>query len=208
MNLREVLLPREKIFFELLEMESNNVMLGAQAFREVILHYESLPEKRSQIKDIEHRGDEIVQQIYEQLVKTFVTPLDREEIAKLASLYDDVLDYIEGVVTRLYLYGIEKPTETMRKFADLVPKAVEEIDFAFAAIHEIRAPGIETRCNAVDRLEHEADDLLHESVAVLFKSHDTLTVMKLKEIYEVMETIIDKCADVVQVIRNIILEYS
>jgi predicted phosphate transport protein (TIGR00153 family) len=208
MGLRELFLPREKIFFHLLEQESNNVMLGAQAFRDLILHYESLPEKRGQMKDIEHRGDEIVHQIYEQLMKTFVTPLDREEIAKLASLYDDVLDYIEAVVNRLYLYEIEKPTETMRKFADLVAKTVEEIDFAFAAIHEIKAPGIEARCNEVDRLENEADDLLNESVAALFKSHDTLAIMKLKEIYEFMETITDKCEDVVQVIRNIILEYS
>ena len=208
MKLREILMPREKIFFELLEIESNNVMRGAQTFRDAILHYESLPEKRGQMKDIEHRGDEIVHQIYEQLAKTFVTPLDREEIAKLASLYDDVLDYMEGVVNRLYLYGIEKPTETMRKFADLVPKTVEEIHFAFAEIHEIRAPGIERRCIEVDRLENEADDLLHESVAALFKSHDALAIMKLKEIYELMETITDKCEDVVQAIRSIILEYS
>jgi uncharacterized protein Yka (UPF0111/DUF47 family) len=141
MNLREILLPREKVFFELLEIESNNVMLGAQAFRDAILHYESLPEKRGQMRDIEHRGDEIVHQIYEQLAKTFVTPLDREEIAGLASLYDDVLDYMEVVVNRLCLYGIEEPAETMRKFADLVPKTVEEIRSAFAEIHEIKAPG-------------------------------------------------------------------
>ena len=208
MKLREILLPREKIFFELLEIESNNVMRGAQAFRDAILHYESLPEKRGQMRDIEHRGDEIVHQIYERLVKTFVTPLDREEIAGLASLYDDVLDHMEGVVNRLYLYGIEEPTETMRKFADLVPKTVEEIHFAFAEIHEIKAPGIERRCIEVDRLENEADDLLHESVAELFKSHDALAIMKLKEIYELMETITDKCEDVVQAIRSIILEYS
>ena len=208
MGLRDIFLPREKMFFDLLEKESRNVVLGAEAFRDFILNYESLTEKRDQMKGIEHQGDEIVHEIYEQLMKTFVTPIDREEIAKLASLYDDVLDYMEGVVNRLYLYGIEKPIETMQKFADLVPKAVEEIDFAFAAIHELRASGIEKRCNEVDRLEHEADDLLHESVAALFKSDDTLAIVKLKEIYELMETIIDKCADVVQVIRNIILEYS
>ena len=113
---------------------------------------------------------------------------------------------MEAAVNRLVLYEIGNPTETMRRFADLVPKAVEEIDFA--AIHEIKAPGIEARCIEVDRLENEADDLMNESVAALFKSNDTLTIMKLKEIYELMETITDKCEDVVQVIRNIILEYS
>jgi len=208
MRFRRIFLPREKVFFELLGKESKNVMLGAQAFRDFIQHYERLPEKRDKIKDIEHAGDEIVHQIYEQLMKSFVTPIDREEIAQLASLYDDVLDFIEAAVNRLYLYEIEKPTETMQRFADLIPKAVEEIDFAFAAIHEIKAPGIEARCNEVDRLENEADDLTNESVAALFKSHDALTIMKLKEIYELMEIITDKCEDVVQLIRNIILEYS
>jgi predicted phosphate transport protein (TIGR00153 family) len=208
MSLRNIFLPREKVFFELLEKESHNVMLGAQAFRDLILNYEHLQQKRDQVKDIEHQGDDIVHQIYEQLMKTFVTPIDREEIAQLASLYDDVLDYTYAVVNRLYLYEIAKPTETMRRFADLIPKAVQEIDFAFAAIHEIKAPGIEARCNEVDRLENEADDLMNESVAALFKSHDAITIMKLKEIYELMETITDKCEDVVQLIRNIILEYS
>ncbi len=208
MGIRELLLPREKIFFQLLEQESNNVLLGAQALRDLMLSYESLPEKRNQIKDIEHRGDEIVHQIYEHLMKSFVTPIDREEIGKLASLYDDVLDFIYGTVNRLYLYEIGSPTETMRKLTDLVVKTVEEIDFAFAAIHEIRAPGIEARFIEVDRLENEADALLNESVAALFKTHDAITIMKLKEVYELLETITDKCEDVVQVTRNIILEYS
>ncbi len=208
MGLRELLLPREKIFFQLLEQESNNVLLGAQILSDVILHYESLSEKRDRIKDVEHRGDEIVHEIYEQLMKTFVTPIDREEIDKLASLYDDVLDFVYAVVNRLYLYEIESPTEAMRKLTNLVVKSVEEIDFAFAAIHEIRAPGIEARCNEVDRLENEADVLLNESVAALFKLHDAIAIMKLKEVYELMEAITDKCEDVVQVIRNIILEYS
>ncbi len=208
MGIRELLLPREKLFFQLLEQESENVLLGAQTLRDLMLTYEKLPEKRNKIKEIEHQGDEIVHQIYEHLMKSFVTPIDREEIGKLASLYDDVLDFIYAVVNRLYLYEIMSPTEAMRKLADLVVKSVEQIDFAFAAIHEIRAPGIEARCNEVDSLENEADAFLNASVAELFKSHDAITIIKLKEVYELLETITDKCEDVVQVIRNIILEYS
>ena len=208
MGIRELLVPREKVFFQLLEQESKNVLLGAQALRDLMLSYETLPEKRNRIKDIEHQGDEIVHQIYERLMKSFVTPIDREEIGKLASLYDDVLDFIYATVNRLYLYEIERPTEAMRRLTDLVVKTAEEINFAFAAIHEIKAPGIEARCNEVDRLENEADALLNESVAALFKTHDAIAIMKLKEVYELLEAITDKCEDVVQVIRNIILEYS
>jgi uncharacterized protein Yka (UPF0111/DUF47 family) len=96
----------------------------------------------------------------------------------------------------------------MRKFTELVVKSVREIDFAFASIHKIKAPEVESRIIEVDRLENEADVVLNEAVAELFKTNDAISIIKLKEIYELMETITDKCEDVVQVIRDIILEYS
>jgi len=208
MGLRDLLIPREKIFFQLLEEESKNVLSGAIAFSELIQNFDQLADKRNRVKDIEHHGDEIVHSIYDRLVKTFITPIDREDISKLASLYDDVLDYIYAVVNRLYLYEVDSSTEPMRRFADLVLKSVREIDFAFASIQKIKASEIETRCNEVDTLENEADVVLNESVAALFKTNDAISIIKFKEIYELMETITDKCEDVVQVIRDIILEYS
>ncbi len=208
MGLRELLIPREKIFFQLLEEESKNVLAGAMAFSELIQNFDQLADKRNRVKDIEHHGDEIVHSIYDRLVKTFITPIDREDISKLASLYDDVLDYIYAVVNRLYLYEVDSSTEPMRRFADLVLKSVREIDFAFASIQKIKASEIETRCNEVDTLENEADVVLNEAVAALFKTNDAISIIKFKEIYELMETITDKCEDVVQVIRDIILEYS
>ena len=208
MGLRELLIPREKIFFQLLEEESKNVLAGAMAFNELIQNFDQLADKRNRVKDIEHHGDEIVHSIYDRLVKTFITPIDREDISKLASLYDDVLDYIYAVVNRLYLYEVDLATEPMRRFADLVLKSVREIDFAFASIQKIKASEIEARCNEVDTLENEADVVLNESVASLFKTNDAISIIKMKEVYELMETITDKCEDVVQVIRDIILEYS
>ncbi len=208
MGIRGILLPRDKVFFALLERESKNVLAGAREFQNLISNYDSLAEKRNRVKQLEHEGDEIVHEIYSQLSKSFVTPIDREDIAKLASLYDDVLDYTYAIVNRLYLYEIDAPTEAMKKFTEIIIKSVEEIDVAFASFNELTAPGIEERCNEVDRLENEADALLNESVAELFKSKDAIRIMKLKEIYELMEIVTDKCEDVVLVIRNIILEYS
>ncbi len=173
-----------------------------------MVNSKNLSEKREHIKEIEHRGDEIVHSIYEQLRRTFITPLDRDEIGKLASLYDDVLDFIDAVAERLQLYEVEEPTEGMRKMTSLVLRAVEQIDLAFGLIHQIGAPEIEARCNEVDRLENEADDLLNECVVSLFKTRDAITIIKMKEIYEFMETITDKCEDVVLEMRNIIIEYS
>ncbi len=208
MVLRELLIPREKIFFQLLEQESKNVLAGAHALNDLIQNFDRLAEKRNKIKDIEHDGDNIVHSIWDHLVKTFITPIDREDISKLASLYDDVLDYIEAVANRLYLYEVRSPTEPMRRFTDIVVKSVQEIDFAFASIQKIKAPEVESRIIEVDRLENEADVVLNEAVAALFETNDAIAIIKMKEIYELMETITDKCEDVVQVIRDIILEYS
>jgi predicted phosphate transport protein (TIGR00153 family) len=208
MDLKEILLPREKVFFQLLEQESRNVLLGAQALNDMILHFESLSEKRNHIEEIEHRGDEIVHSIYDRLRTTFITPIDRDAIGKLASLYDDVLDFVDGVAERLKIYEIQTPTEAMKKLAHVVLKSVEEIDIAFGLMHEITAPDIEARCIEVDRLENEADSLLHESVAALFKTNDAITIIKLKELYEFLESITDKCEDVVLELRNIVVEYS
>ena len=208
MGLKELLIPQEKIFFELLEQESKNVLAGALALDDLVQNFDQLADKRNKIKDIEHQGDNIVHSIYDRLIKTFITPIDREDISKLASLYDDVLDYIYAAVNRIYLYEVSSPTEPMRKFTELVVKSVREIDFAFASIQKIKAPEVESRIIEVDRLENEADVVLNEAVAALFKTNDAITIIKLKEIYELMETITDKCEDVVQVIRDIILEYS
>lgn len=208
MGLRDILIPKEKIFFQLLEQESKNVLAGAQALSELIKNFDNLTVMRDRIKEIEHKGDDIVHSIYERLVKTFITPIDREDISKLASLYDDVLDYIYAVTNRLYLYEIKSPTEPMRRFTDIVLKSVQEIDFAFASIQKIKAPEVEARIIEVDRLENEADEVLNESVADLFKTSDAVAIIKMKEIYELMEAITDRCEDVVQVIRDIILEYS
>ncbi|HYY90820.1 MAG TPA: DUF47 family protein [Candidatus Dormibacteraeota bacterium] len=208
MVLRELLLPREKIFFDLLEQESKNVLAGAHALDDLMQNFGKLAEMRAKIKDIEHDGDDVVHNIYDHLVKTFITPIDREDIAKLASLYDDVLDYIEAVANRLFLYEIHSPTEPMRKFTEIVVRSVEGIDFAFGSINKIKAPEVEKRIIEVERLENEADVVLNESVAALFKTNDAISIIKLKEIYELLEMVTDKCEDVVQVIRDIILEYS
>ena len=208
MGLREILIPREKIFFQLLEEESKNVLAGALAFNDLIQTYDHLAENRNKINDIEHHGDEIVHSIYDRLVKTFITPIDREDISKLASLYDDVLDYIYAATNRLYLYEIDSPTEPMRRFADLILRSVREIDLSFASIQKIKASEIETHSTEVDTLENEADVVLNESVAALFKTNDAISIIKMKEVYELMEAVTDRCEDVVQVIRDIVLEYS
>jgi predicted phosphate transport protein (TIGR00153 family) len=203
MGLRELLIPSDKGFFSLLESESRDVLDGATALDELFKNYDKLADYRSKIRRIEHEADGIVHDVYDKLNRTFITPIDREDISSLASRYDDVLDGIYAVVNRLYLYEIEKPTPEMVQFSQLVLSSVREIDFAFSNMKKIATSEIDQRTIEIDRLENVADDLLNESVAALFHGKDPVWIIKFKEIYERFEEITDKCEDVGNVIRDI-----
>ncbi len=206
MGLREWLIPQEKLFFTLLENESKIVVEGAHVLREMIHDLNDLAEKRKQVKEIERRGDEIVHEIFLRLNKTFITPIDHEDISSLASRYDEVLDYVYAVANRLFLYEITDPTEVMKQFSELVLQAVTEIDSAFSIMSRIKEEEINRRCIEIHRIENAADELLNESVAKLFKTGEVVTILKLKEIYEFLEATTDKCEDVSDKIRDIVLK--
>lgn len=206
MGLKEWIVPQEKKFFDLLESESRNVLVGAKALEDLIKNFHGVREKIDRIKEIEHEGDNVVHQIYQRLNRTFVTPIDHEDISKLASLYDDVLDFIDAVANRLFLYEIRQPTSTMIHLAEIIVKLVEEIDFALASIRKIDQKEMEARCAEINRLENEADQVLNTSVASLFKTKDPIEIIKLKEIYEFMEIATDKCEDVSDTLRDIVIK--
>ncbi len=205
MGLREIFIPQDKIFFELLERESQNVLQGALALKDFVNDFTDVPVKRDKIKEIEHKGDDIVHEIYLRLNKSFITPIDHEDIAKLASSYDDVIDFIYATANRLALYEVGQTTVVMKQFAEIILSSVLELDRAFASMRKL-SKDIDERCNEVDRLENVADVLLNESVADLFKSGDLLQIVKLKEIYEHMEGTTDKCEDVGYVLRDIVMK--
>lgn len=205
MGLREIFIPQDKIFFELLERESQNVLQGALALKDFVNDFTDVPVKRDKIKEIEHKGDDLVHEIYLRLNKSFITPIDHEDIAKLASSYDDVIDFIYATANRLALYEVGQTTVVMKQFAEIILSSVLELDRAFASMRKL-SKDIDERCNEVDRLENVADVLLNESVADLFKSGDLLQIVKLKEIYEHMEGTTDKCEDVGYVLRDIVMK--
>jgi predicted phosphate transport protein (TIGR00153 family) len=209
MGLKEWLIPQDKHFFNMLENESNNVLDGSKAFLEMLRNYENIKEKQQIIKDIEHQGDDFVHEIFEELNKTFITPIDHEDISALASAFDDVLDYIEGTATRLVLYEIEKPQENMIKLAEVIMSQVNELNLAIRGLRNIKNPKeIEKRCIEVNRLENVADDIYKSSVARLFKQKDAVEIMKLKEVYERLEFATDKCEDAANVISDIVVKNS
>ncbi len=208
MGFREWLIPQDKRFFDLLEDESNNVLDGAKKLHEMIEKFDGLQERRMELKTVEHNGDQIVHTIYEKVNTTFVTPIDQDDITKLASLYDDVLDLMDAVANKIVLYEVKESTQPMRQLAELVQKSVYEIHAAFASMRRQDTKEIDKRCIAVDTLENEADVILNDSVAALFKSADVIMIMKLKEIYEDLEMATDKCEDVSQELRDIVRRYT
>ncbi len=207
MDIKEWMTPQEKQFFDDLESEAENVLQGARAFRAIFDDFTRLAEHRKKIKDIEHRGDEIVHHIYESLNRAFVTPLAKEDLSGLATKLDDVLDYINHAATRIAVYEIDRPTKSMVDFADLTLRSVEQIRAGMKAVRDTKAEDAVMACTIeVNRLENVADDLLMTSLAEVFKSGDPVRIIKFKDIYEYLEIVTDRCEDVANILEDIVVK--
>ena len=208
MGLKEWVIPQDKAFYELLERESSAVLKGAERLEDAVKSFDRMEERRKEFKALEHNGDEIVHEIYDRVNRSFITPIDQEDLTRLASEYDDVLDFMDSVMNKLVLFEIEGPTQTMIEFAGLIRNSVEQLHAALSSLRKLDRAVIDTACIEVDRLENEADVLLNESVAALFKSHDVIIILKLKEVYEFLEIVTDRCEHVSFIIRDILIKHS
>ena len=204
-----LLFPQEGIFFELLERESKNVLKASEALFALTSNFDRKTESyRKKIKDLERAGDGIVQEIHRRLSSSFITPIDHEDIALLANTYDDVIDGIYTFVNRLHIYNIKKIDAPLKSLSHLVLETTHEIDRAFTSMKKLSQKGIEVHCEKVTKLEREADGLLDQSTAALFKRKNFVEILKYKELYEILEGTTDKCMDVVDILRNIVLKHS
>lgn len=207
MGVREWLIPQDQIFFDLLEKESKKILEGAGLLVRLIDNYKNVASARRRIKTIEHDSDEIVHEIYERLNRTFITPIDQEDMTHLVCAYDDVLDLIFGVVNRFYLYPLAKPTPQMKKFSRIIFRQVKELDEAIRRIKKMDQKEIDRRCIEAHRLENLGDETLNQAIVSLFKEKDSIEIIKQKEIYEFLENATDTCEDVANAIREIVIKY-
>ena len=209
MGIRELLIPKDKVFYDLLEKQAGVIKEAAWLLVALTEDFTNVKEKRHAIEKLEHKGDQITHDIYQQLNNTFITPIDPEEISKLASSLDEVLDYIDGATEKMYYYNIEGTDTHMVELAKLIHMSVTEIESAVKGIRSIKDPRyIEERCIEVNRLENLADDVLANAVTELFKTTDAITIIKLKDIYEHLETATDNCEDVANVLSDIAIRHS
>jgi hypothetical protein len=205
MGLKEWIVPQERYFFDLLEQDAAAVEDGARALLDLMTDFRDVPSKVKHIKDIEHRGDEVVHTIYEELNKTFITPIDREDIMALASDLDNVLDMIDAAANRLLLYEVEMPSRAMVDLAEVIVEATTALRKAVGMIRNMKqAAKVEAIAVEVNRLENVADDLMNTSVAALFRETDVIHIIKCKEIIERLEEATDYCEDVANVLSDIV----
>ena len=209
MGLKEWIVPQDKHFFDLLEKQADIVLEGAEALLDLTKNFYQVAEKRDRIKEIEHRGDDVVHTIADELNKTFVTPIDHDDMSELASRLDDVLDFIEAESHRMWSYEITSVPPDMVKLAEVILRSTKEVNHAVKDLrHLTTKTDILNHCIEINRLENVADDVTHVAVAGLFKSYSVLDIIKLKEIYEHMETATDKCEDVADIIKDVFIKNS
>jgi predicted phosphate transport protein (TIGR00153 family) len=200
------LIPREEKFFEFFDKAANNILEGAKVLVQMTDERGAdFQERWKRLEELEHVGDKITHQIIRKLNRTFITPIDREDIHSLAVALDDVMDLIEASAARMNLYKIKQPTEEAGKLAQVILKSAEEIVKAVSNLE--RMDDVMEHCIEINRLENMADDISREAIAGLFdKGHDPMDVIKWKEIYETMEMTTDGCEDVANIVESVALK--
>lgn len=209
MGIKEWLIPQDKVFFDLFDRLAAVVVLASYRMVDLVDDFSDIKTKVRQLEQLEHEGDKITHEIYEQLNRTFITPLDHEEISRLASALDDILDFIEGTAQRMYNYGITDADSHMVEMAKLIQLSVVELEEAVKEIRFMKNPRlIENRCIEVNRLENLADDVLAHAITDIFRTEDAVAIIKGKDIYEHLENATDKCEDAANVLSDIAIRHS
>ena len=211
MNFIARLMPREGRFFTLFDGHAMLIVDGAIALADVLRHYEVDKGRDAGIKrieDAEHAADRITHETVQLLHTTFVTPFDREEIHRLISRMDDVLDLIQDAAETLVLYDIQKVTPEAKQLAELVLRCAERVQAAVRLMTSMAdAPAMLAICQEIDKLESEADKVMRDAISRLFRDEtDVRQLIKLKAVYEALESATDKCKDVADIIESFVLE--
>jgi uncharacterized protein len=199
------LVPREESFFDLFEEMAGKVKQGADELLLLLKEYSDLDRRTGRVLDIEHEGDEITHEVMRRLNTTFVTPFDREDIYKLASSLDDVLDHIEAAAEYLQLHKIERPLPQMVSLAETLAQAASHTANAMPGLRKMR--DLETYWVEINRLENEGDRFYRRTIAELFSGdYRAMDVLKFEKIIEEIEAAIDRLEDVANAVESIVLK--
>lgn len=210
-NLVNWLLPKERKFFLMLKTQASNVVDGSNEFKNLIDNYNTLNHAKKndfikRIKEIESRGDNLTHDIIGSLDKTFITPIDKEDIHKLSMLLDDVIDSIYATSIRLNIFKIGKIDDYIKKLTGIVAEIIEKTELGVIGISKLRT--MNRFYIDIHTLENKADDIYHEALDNLFNKNDPIDIIKYKDIYDFLENITDKCEDIANVIESIVVKHA
>jgi uncharacterized protein len=197
MRIRDLILPEDKVFFVLFKEMAEKITEAATTLNEITHELPGGTEKGHLVRQIEHHGDEITRKIFEQLDESLITPLEPEEIARLAPVLDDVLDRTDWVTHQLCNYGIPATNDVLKEYSYLILLASTEISEAVENLSALKNPeDVKTHVMEISRLYNLSTELLSRAILELFKTNDLLMIIKLKDIYEGMAKVMEKCNDV------------
>ena len=199
------LIPRETRFFEMFSEMVNNLTEGAKLLKAILQDMKDVESRVEQLKTIEHRGDEMTHDILTRLNQTFITPFDREDIHKLASSLDDVLDFVHAAGERLVMYKITEFVPSAPQLADVIVRQSDQL--CRAVEHLEKKNNVLQYCVEINRLENEADRIASMAIGQLFETEtNPIALIKKKELYEILETATDKAEDAANVIESVVVK--
>ncbi|HEX7977555.1 MAG TPA: DUF47 family protein [Gemmatimonadaceae bacterium] len=196
------LIPRDEQFFDLFNQLADHLKTAADLLNQLFAAPQRTAELVKQIKDVEHQADVLTLSINTRIDKSFITPIDREDIHQLASRLDDVIDRLDGTARRVVMLHINEVREPAKRMSQVICAAAEHIA---TAVKAIKSPAqVATQASHIKRLEEEGDAIYHDAVGALFSgSPDALEVIRWKEVYESLETAIDQCMGVANAVHSI-----
>jgi predicted phosphate transport protein (TIGR00153 family) len=201
------LIPKEEKFFQLFKQMTTNIIEGAKLLKDMLDNFENPPESQRKIKDLEHKGDSITHEIIQKLNKTFITPLDREDIYSLASKLDDILDLIDASSQRVIMYNVESIPAEAKSLGFIILQSCLAVDKAVAMLGKRSNEQIFELCVEINALENEADRVSREAISRLFdEEKDPINLLKWKEIFETLEKATDKCEDAANILESVVVK--
>jgi len=201
------LIPKDDKFVILFKQMTENITEGARLLKDMLDNFEDPIESQHKIKDVEHKGDSITHDIIQKLNKTFVTPLDREDIYSLASKLDDILDLIDVCAQRIIMYNVESIPPEAKSLGFIILQSCLVVDKAVAMLGKKSNEQLFALCVEINALENEADRVCREAISRLFdEEKDPIQLIKWKEIFETLEKATDKCEDAANILESVVVK--
>jgi len=201
------LIPKDESFFDLFEQAANRLVTAAGVLVEATGRSETLADNAKRLERLEHDADQLTHELVEKVNRTFITPFDREDIYNLATELDDVMDLMEATTERFILFKVQQVLPQAQEIAKVIQQQAQEIQRVMPQLRRLSRDSIMPHCVEINRLENVGDRLLRDAMAALFDGrYDPLTVIKWRELYELMEQATDKCEDVANTIEGIVLK--